>query len=310
MKLIDALLGRIKEDLTATCRAHAGVGFDFVAGEIRLIIPNHINRWSFLEAIENQVGSPLIIKRDETGQDHEFRRLFIEFNEDDLIDRYGLRDESAAWQEHLIARESCGLDSIGNIVGWVYFASSHDDHGEPVIKIGYSENPLRRIATLRTSNPWINCIGCLPAGVKTEGFLHAKWSDLHVSGEWFRSTDELRKWIDDACNSCGTKDVMGTVKTYPDIEGRKKYLAGRSKELQSLDLGIEDMACRSIVSLGLPRRAESELIALGIESIPDLISKSEADIYRMRRFTEFEMCAIGRRLLAIGLMFRGGEAAA
>lgn len=60
------------------------------------------------------------------------------------------------------------------------------------VKIGWSESPDARIATLQTGNPRkLILLGTKPGTVDDEKALHAKYIGQNVLQEWFRPTQEL-----------------------------------------------------------------------------------------------------------------------
>jgi hypothetical protein len=75
--------------------------------------------------------------------------------------------------------------------GYVYFAETED---ESLVKIGFSVTPTRRLRQLGTLMP-LRLIGCFPGSMDTEAWLHRKFAQDRTTGEWFRSTVELRTLI-------------------------------------------------------------------------------------------------------------------
>ena len=64
------------------------------------------------------------------------------------------------------------------------------------VKIGTSTREVaKRIAGLQTSVP-LRVLGTIPGDARLERILHDRWQHLHIRGEWFFLTAELRAFID------------------------------------------------------------------------------------------------------------------
>lgn len=115
--------------------------------------------------------------------------------------------------------------------GYIYFI---EIPGRDLIKIGYSENPSKRLGALQTSHPEkLVLLAAIPGSLKDERRQHERFVHLHVRGEWFRATDDLREHI---CVSVtlSAKDIQkkklailnsvkrrqNRVKTAPERTGR------------------------------------------------------------------------------------------
>lgn len=60
------------------------------------------------------------------------------------------------------------------------------------LKIGYSNNPMKRIVSLRTGCPFATDLIFLGEGdKKDESFLHDKFRHLRTRGEWFEDKKEI-----------------------------------------------------------------------------------------------------------------------
>ena len=76
-----------------------------------------------------------------------------------------------------------------NVTGWIYVIET-----ETACKIGYSENPRRRIAQIQTMCPdefkrvFISC--CSPDVMRIEKNLHRQFAKYKTKGEWFRTDYE------------------------------------------------------------------------------------------------------------------------
>lgn len=66
----------------------------------------------------------------------------------------------------------------------VYFIGADGDY----VKIGVSNNPVRRLNSLQQGNPheiWLMAIINSPAPYASEAALHEKFADKHIRGEWY-----------------------------------------------------------------------------------------------------------------------------
>lgn len=75
----------------------------------------------------------------------------------------------------------------------IYFLQA--EGGGP-IKIGYSENVKKRRKTLQTASPKIlRVLATTPGGEESERLLHERFRHLHIRGDWFRTSQDLREFI-------------------------------------------------------------------------------------------------------------------
>lgn len=76
--------------------------------------------------------------------------------------------------------------------GWVYFLRAGD-----LIKIGHSQEPRGRLATLRGASPLkLDLLHIEPGPVSKERALHRRFKRLRSHGEWFRAEHDLLAYID------------------------------------------------------------------------------------------------------------------
>lgn len=67
-----------------------------------------------------------------------------------------------------------------------------------ICKIGYSGNPLVRMANLQTATPYkLRLAGTLPGGKAEEQELHGLFDGQRINGEWFHASDELFNAFDE-----------------------------------------------------------------------------------------------------------------
>lgn len=64
------------------------------------------------------------------------------------------------------------------------------------VKIGISEAPHRRIASIQTSNPdELEVLAVVEGGAALEAEMHRRFAALHYRGEWFRDDAIIRQAI-------------------------------------------------------------------------------------------------------------------
>ncbi len=77
--------------------------------------------------------------------------------------------------------------------GYVYFIRAGSEGG---IKIGFSTQPPRRLASLQTSNhEELKLIGSFRGTTADERELHQRFCHLKIRGEWFEPAEELTDLI-------------------------------------------------------------------------------------------------------------------
>lgn len=80
---------------------------------------------------------------------------------------------------------------------FVYVISQYRIQEKPLIKIGYSLEPLSRLGTLQSASPYeLRFMVIMHGDLECERLLHKKFHHLCVSGEWFKGNEELIKYID------------------------------------------------------------------------------------------------------------------
>ena len=74
----------------------------------------------------------------------------------------------------------------------VYFIRSGN-----FIKIGYADDPHRRLKQLQTGNPQrLELIGHIDGDMSTEAHIHGLFSDFRVKGEWFELTTDIMAYVE------------------------------------------------------------------------------------------------------------------
>jgi hypothetical protein len=67
--------------------------------------------------------------------------------------------------------------------------------GTGFVKIGYSNNPSKRLSGLQTASPHdLTLFRVLPGEVEDEHDLHQRFSSHRVRGEWFES-GPVKAWV-------------------------------------------------------------------------------------------------------------------
>jgi hypothetical protein len=74
------------------------------------------------------------------------------------------------------------------------------DQTHQAIKIGFTQNLKQRIRGLQWGTlSKLILLGSMEGDRRTEERLHVRFAGLHISGEWFRETPELRVFLAQAC---------------------------------------------------------------------------------------------------------------
>lgn len=69
---------------------------------------------------------------------------------------------------------------------------------EDLVKIGKAKDPLDRVRTLQIGCPMrLNVVAFFKHKGYMEADLHKRFRHLHVTGEWFRFTDEIQAVIEE-----------------------------------------------------------------------------------------------------------------
>lgn len=77
---------------------------------------------------------------------------------------------------------------------WLYAIQAGDESGP--IKIGITNHPPTRLATLQQGNPYVlRGIAAWPGLRVDEKILHEEFADLRMQGEWFRCTPYLLEQV-------------------------------------------------------------------------------------------------------------------
>jgi T5orf172 domain len=85
------------------------------------------------------------------------------------------------------------FDSINNWT-FVYFIQ---EENRGYIKIGSAENVEKRLKGLQVGNPdKLKILHKTSGGQNLELFLHKKFKEYHIRGEWFRDSEEIINYID------------------------------------------------------------------------------------------------------------------
>lgn len=63
-------------------------------------------------------------------------------------------------------------------------------------KIGYSNNPHKRLTELQTGNAYfLNILATIEGSIKDEKLLHNKFNKYKLKGEWFKCNDEIKNYF-------------------------------------------------------------------------------------------------------------------
>lgn len=92
------------------------------------------------------------------------------------------------------------------------------------IKIGYSNNPKKRICAIQTSSPEkLIQLAVLKGERELEQAIHVRFHYLRENGEWFRAEKELFEWISAVRKMRHIPFVKISVNDKNLEEKRKKY---------------------------------------------------------------------------------------
>lgn len=79
-------------------------------------------------------------------------------------------------------------------MGYVYFIAQQNNDRK--VKIGYSQNPNKRLKSLSTSSPSpLLLLGYFNGTMGTEKETHEKFNKFHLKGEWFNLNGEMLEFI-------------------------------------------------------------------------------------------------------------------
>jgi len=86
---------------------------------------------------------------------------------------------------------------LASSIDMVYFIKA-----ENKIKIGYAEDPSKRIPSIQTSSPFrLEVLLIIDGDYSVEKKLHSKFQEFRVSGEWFDFTEEIKAFINENLES-------------------------------------------------------------------------------------------------------------
>lgn len=81
----------------------------------------------------------------------------------------------------------------------VYFAQARTD--QATVKIGFTSDLAKRQQNMSVSTPGgVAILATLPGSRETESYLHDKFEDDRLNGEWFRYSEAIRDFIRDIQN--------------------------------------------------------------------------------------------------------------
>jgi hypothetical protein len=84
------------------------------------------------------------------------------------------------------------------ITGRVYFLSTRCGR---YVKIGYATDVSRRMTEIDLCHPEpLALLGSMPGNPRIEKFMHRKFKDLRVRGEWFHLAEEIQQYIRERVN--------------------------------------------------------------------------------------------------------------
>lgn len=110
------------------------------------------------------------------------------------------------------------------MTGFVYFLRC----GE-FVKVGYSRQPKKRLATLQTATPHdVELLGRLPGTMAQERAVHRCLQHLHHRNEWFRMSDDIIALIREGLPSVDTAPAPQSFASVIDAVGYAVLTEGLS----------------------------------------------------------------------------------
>jgi DNA-binding transcriptional regulator YiaG len=138
---------------------------------------------------------------------------------------------------------------------------------DPLVKIGFSEDPLRRLHKAQSDCPYpLRLLAIVDGGEETEAAFHAEFASFHYRGEWFRLSPEIQSVIDANKWEAPARDAG-------DSEMRTiRFALNLSQAELAEKLGIHQTAVSRFESgnLAMDRRTELAMEALknGLRALP------------------------------------------
>ena len=85
------------------------------------------------------------------------------------------------------------IKSCSELKSYVYFIEAL---GMDKVKIGFSNDPERRLSVLQTGSPSkLIMVAKIPGDIQLEKQLHNKFDHIRINKEWFHATKELKEFI-------------------------------------------------------------------------------------------------------------------
>ncbi len=137
----------------------------------------------------------------------------------------------------------------------IYFAQLRT--GGP-IKIGYASDAARRFRALQIAN-WktLRCLALIEGTEADEARLHQRFRRIHVRGEWFKPTKELRSYIE------GLESVPEIRRIMPT--GRRLRSRFGSGERKLVTIRLPRKLVMQIDSMREERRTRGNMVRLLLE---------------------------------------------
>lgn len=113
----------------------------------------------------------------------------------------------------------------------IYFIKANDK-----VKIGYAEDPSKRIPSIQTSSPYeLEVLLILEGNYDLEYKLHKRFNDLRATGEWFDFGESIKSYIKENLEF-DRKYEFGFI--IDDFSGNEQVLRLRKQHKMTLqDLG-------------------------------------------------------------------------
>jgi T5orf172 domain len=161
----------------------------------------------------------------------------------------------------------------------VYFAQAANDPDGP-IKIGFSSDVQVRARNLSAGSVGgVVILATVPGGMEVESYLHEKFADLRIRGEWFANGAELREFVERAASGKALKlpidgrasyFVRDTAKYGADAVERAKLMTNDILEAEFRGVGdtIDSAMSRVEMRTGFPAKHLHRLRYRELSDIP------------------------------------------
>ena len=156
------------------------------------------------------------------------------------------------------------------------------------IKIGVSDNPQKRLGTLRTAHyEELELLGAIGGGEDKEKEIHLRFGQYRMTGEWFRAEGELLDFIHEAVHEWSEIEQLQTL---------VKYWRDRARTAESL-LIIQGVYPDLPTD---PQTIEGELVRYAIENLEGAFTIGKLYTQFKGKISSRQLTKLGQRWEARG----------